>query len=409
VVSVAALPILTVGATAARAAAADPGITATTVTVGQVDTLSGPVPGLFAGAKYGTEAYLDYVNRGGGVDGRKILLDAQDDAFSAANYTVETQQLVKQSFALVGGFSLFDSSGVPAINAARIPDVTLSLSSARSLDQYNYSPNPLVVGGAALGPLRYLKEADGDAYQHVGTIYTNVSTAEVQSQAVFNAMKSLGYQITYSRVVTPFETNFLPDVLQMKATGVQMVYIVGMAVGGVAELAQQMAQQGFVPKVFTTSGVAYDSSYVTLAGSAANGTLTSEGSAMYLGQDAHAVPAVALFDKWFRRVNAHAPIDTYALYGWTSAELFVQALRAAGPDPTRATLLAQLDKITDFSADGLMAPGNPADKVPPTCWMLVKVVDGRWVRAAPSPRTGFRCHPGGYYYPPGYKKFVRAH
>ena len=391
----------------ASTTASNPGITASSITVGQVDTLSGPVPGLFQGAKDGTEAYLAYVNSQGGVNGRKIKLDVEDDAFSGANYTTDTQQLVKRDFALVGGFSLFDDSGVPAINAARIPDITESLSQARAEDQYNYAPDPLVVGGSRLGPLKYYKKKFPSAIKHVGTFDANVAVAETQTKAVLSAMSSLGYQIGYRRTVTPFDTNFVPDALKMKAAGVQMVYVVGLAVNQVADLAKDMAQQNFRPQIFSTNGVAYDSSFVTQAGAAANGAATDLQSSLYLGQDAKAVPAVALFDKWLLKVDPKAHVDTYGLYGWAAAQLFVQALRSAGPEPTRTSLIAQLNKITNFTASGLTAAGNPAQKVPEMCWILAKVQNGRWVRSGPSPKTGFTCSPGGYFYPPGYKPFVR--
>jgi len=46
------------------------GVTATSVKVANVSTLS---LGLFKGAQVGTQAYLDYVNSTGGVNGRKIV------------------------------------------------------------------------------------------------------------------------------------------------------------------------------------------------------------------------------------------------------------------------------------------------------------------------------------------------
>jgi ABC-type branched-subunit amino acid transport system substrate-binding protein len=384
-----------------------PGVTAHTVTVGQVDTLSGPVPGLFEGAKYGTEAYFDYVNSHGGVNGRKIKLNAQDDAFSGANYQTETQGLVKNTFALVGGFSLFDNAGVAAINANKIPDITYSLTSSRENDQYNYSPGPIIEGGARLGPLKYYKSHYGDAYQHVGTIDSNVASAVAQSNGVINAAKSIGYKFVYNATVSPFDTNFLPDVLKMQQQGVKMVYVVGLAVNQVADLAQNMHQQGFVPKVFSTNGVGYDSTYIKLAGSAANGTMTDLSAAMYLGQDAKTTPSVALFDKWVHKVNAGAHYDTFAVFGWASAQLFVQALKAAGPNPTRAGVIAQLNRVTNFSANGLLAASNTAEKIPGNCWILVQVVNGHWQRVSPSPKAGFTCKIKGFYLPPTYKKFVR--
>ncbi len=383
------------------------GVTANTIRVGQVDTLSGPVPGLFAGAEYGTEAYIRMVDASGGVDGRKIVLDVKDDAFSAANFASETQELTAQDFALVGGFSLFEDSGVPAINAAKIPDITLADSEQRSLDQYNYSPDPVVWGGSALGPLKYYKEKFGSAILHVGTLVGDVAAAEQESNAVYGAMKSLGYKIVYERANNPLDTSFTDDVLRMKEAGVQIVYLAGEEVTAISNLAKEMQQQNFHPKLFATIGESYDSSFIPQAGTAADGSEVDAQSALYLGQDAKSVPAVKTFDTWMKKVNPNQAIDVYALYGWTCAQLFVQALRNAGSHPTREHLFAALDKITSFSASGLLATADPAQKRPPTCWIVAQVKNGTWQRVAPSPPSGFACSPGGYYYPPGYKPFVR--
>lgn len=378
------------------------GVTAKTITVGQVDTLSGPVPGLFLGAKDGTLGYLNYINSQGGVYGRKLRLISDDDSFSSGNYATFTQELVNSTFALVGGFSLFDNAGVPAVNAAKIPDITPSLSAVRETDQYNYSPVPIVDGGSRTGPLTYYKKKYGSAYQHVGTIDSAVATAESQTNGVLNAMRSVGYRIVYQHTVNPVESQFTPDILRMRNSGVQMVYIVGLAVTQVADLAKQMQLQGFHPKFFATNGVAYDSSYIPDAGSSANNTYTDQTSAMFQGQDAKVVPAVSTFDKWTKAANPSAHIDTYALFGWLSAELFVQALKAAGPNPTRAALFAQLNKISSFSGNGLIATTNPVQKKPNTCWIEIKVSNGNWGRTTPSPKSGFVCNPGGFFYPKGY-------
>ncbi|MHB1583815.1 MAG: ABC transporter substrate-binding protein [Acidimicrobiales bacterium] len=383
--------------TAAGAAGATPGITAHSVTVGQVDTLSGPVPGLFEGAKDGTEAYFAYINSKGGVNGRKLILQTDDDQFSAANYAADTAQLVKSDFALVGGFSLFDAAGVSAINQAKIPDVTYSLSAQRETDPYNYSPNPTPPGGSELGPYEYYKSHYGDAYQHVGTLVGNVPSAIAGADAAEAAMKSLGYKFAYSRIVNPIESNYIPDVLKMRSAGVKMVFISSLSVGQVAALAQDMAQEGFKPALFTTSGVAYDSSFIPDAGAAANGTYSTTNDALYLGQDAKVVPAVGLFDHWMKKVDPKAHLDLFGVNGWAAAEMFVQALKGAGKNPTRASLFAQLNKITSFDAGGLLATDDPAQKLPGHCWLLVRVHNGNWQRTGPDPKSGFVCKPAGYH------------
>ena len=56
-------------------------MTSTSVQVGNVSTLS---LGLFKGAQVGTQAYADYVNSTGGVNGRKLVVNGADDAFTGA-------------------------------------------------------------------------------------------------------------------------------------------------------------------------------------------------------------------------------------------------------------------------------------------------------------------------------------
>ena len=124
------------------------GVTATSVKVANVSTLS---LGLFKGAQVGTQAYLDYVNSTGGVNGRKISLDNADDGFTGAGNKQGTQNALQNDFALVGNFSLEDSFGgaVLAQNPG-FPDVSQVLDNATNKLPNVYSPIPLADGGACL-------------------------------------------------------------------------------------------------------------------------------------------------------------------------------------------------------------------------------------------------------------------
>ncbi len=57
------------------------GLTANSVNVGNVSILS---YGLFKGAPVGTQAYADYVNSTGGINGRKIVVDSSNDQFQGS-------------------------------------------------------------------------------------------------------------------------------------------------------------------------------------------------------------------------------------------------------------------------------------------------------------------------------------
>ncbi|MEI6454208.1 MAG: hypothetical protein WCO31_06400, partial [Actinomycetes bacterium] len=77
------------------------------------------------------------------------------------------------------------------------------------------------------------------------------------------------------------------------------------------------------------------------------------------------------------------------IFGWASAQLFAQALAKTGKHPTRGALLAQLKKVKVFDASGLIAPSNPAEKIPPNCYLLAQVRKGKFVRIAP--KHGWLC------------------
>ena len=43
-----------------------------------------------------------------------------------------------------------------------------------------------------------------------------------------------------------------------------------------------------------------------------------------------------------------------AMAGWLNADLFVQGLKAAGPDFTRQKVIDGINKMTDYTADGVL-------------------------------------------------------
>ena len=144
------------------------GITATQIKIGNVATLA--VGGLFKGALVGTEAYADYVNSIGGVNGRKIVVDSYDDGYTGTGNKQATQTGDRNDAALVGDFSTFDSYGgtVLAQNPG-VPDVSQVLDPATNKLPNVYSAVPLG-GGWQEGALQYFwKKIGSGPLQHVGT------------------------------------------------------------------------------------------------------------------------------------------------------------------------------------------------------------------------------------------------
>ena len=86
----------------APARAADPGVTPTSVTIGQTVPLSGPVSA-YATFSRASLAFYDMINAEGGIAGRKVNLISVDDSYSPPKTVEQTRKLVESDevFAIV--------------------------------------------------------------------------------------------------------------------------------------------------------------------------------------------------------------------------------------------------------------------------------------------------------------------
>ena len=87
-----------------------------------------------------------------------------------------------------------------------------------------------------------------------------------------------------------------------------------------------------------------------------------------------------------------------ALVGWMSADLFTTGLRAVGRDVTRSRLVAALNRLSSFTADGILAPvdwkiGHKPVLAPIDCTAFVVVHGGHFVPVYGTPPSVFSCYP----------------
>jgi ABC-type branched-subunit amino acid transport system substrate-binding protein len=378
--------------------ATDVGVTADSITIGNVSTLTGPVPGIFQGAVLGTQAAVAYINSQGGIYGRQLKLIVRDDQFDTGQNRAATIDLIGKAFAFAGSFSLYDDAALDQLRSSNIVDTTYSLSENRRALPNNFSVQPGHMGWR-LGPLNYFKSKFPDAITKVGAIYGDVPASVTSYQGWKAAAQSAGYKVVYERGFSPTETDFTADVVRMRQAGVKMVYLTAADVRPTARLAKAMAQQNFTVDAFVSGGVAYDPNFLTLAGPAGNGVYSEQQMAMYDGEDA-SIPEVKLLLDWSNRVRPGYKPDLYAVFAWGSVRLLADALKAAGPRITRASVNDAIRKLGTYDVHGMLPPANPGTKAPPTCYILVKVNNGAFTRYD-SPPPGFRCADGGYFQVPG--------
>jgi branched-chain amino acid transport system substrate-binding protein len=376
------------GAACRPGTATGPGVTPTEITVGNVSQLSGLVPGFAQTSINGAKAYLNMINNQGGVCGRTIKMVVADDRFQSATNRSETEKMAGQVLALVGSLSVVDDGGAPVIDAKGLPDVSLATTKTRVAAKNNFSPNPISpdpsFGNGLVPILNYLKRTDGISKPAI--FYQDVATGVNQANSYKVDFEKAGIPVVATYPVAPTATNFNTQANDMKQKGIDFVITVA-EVNAMANLAKAFKSVGYFPKVPFYGAQVYGKKFLQLAGDAAENTKV--GLIFAIPEEAGSNPAMAQFNTWYARTAPGADVDFFALAGWVAADLFVTALTAAGPDPTQASMLAELSKITSFDAHGAVAKINPAQKQPVGCYHIIQVKGGKWQKVHPA--QGFQC------------------
>ena len=374
------------------------GITPTSVTVATISWQQ-----IFKSA-IGVQAYFDYVNSQGGVHGRKLVDVSSDDGDSGATNKQLTQAAVGSDFATVGGFSLQDGFGGTVLAANRgVPNVSPTLDPATTQLPNSFSA-AVSAGGWQLGPLAYFKSMFPSTVTHAGALVADIAPAPTLFAGEQAAMEHLGYNLVYNQTFDVTQQDFNQNVIAMRNDGVKILFIEQMPQNYAGAVIQALNQQNFHPVVVLGAST-YSEQLVSSSGGAASidGSYMEQNAALYLGEDEAALPAVNTFLTWIQKAQPGFHPDLYSFYGWLNAELFVQALQAAGPDPSRGSVLQALSKITSFSGGNLVGTSNPAKKIPSNCYIIARVSNGQIHRLDDPPidgsTHGYRCDQPYYYKP----------
>jgi branched-chain amino acid transport system substrate-binding protein len=124
----------------------DPGVTETTVKIGQTLPYSGPASSFATiGRIHG--AYYRMIDEEGGINGRKIVYLSLDDGYSPPKTVEQTRRLVEQEHV----FGMFGSLGTPTnaavqryLNQHKVPQMFLFTGTSRFRDPQHY---PWTIGG----------------------------------------------------------------------------------------------------------------------------------------------------------------------------------------------------------------------------------------------------------------------
>ena len=362
---VAANMATTASASNHRTRAADgPVVTSTSILIGSHDPLTGIAAAGYSEIAPAENAFYQYINSKGGVNGRKITFKYLDDVYNPANTPTVVRQLVLQDnvFGIVSGLGTPTHQTVlQYLNSNKVPDlfVASGCDCWNNPKQYPYTfgyQTDYAIEAKILG--KYV--TDHFKGQKVGYIYQNDDVGQ-------GALKGLPQTIPNSAVVSkqPYSVNDLlsasglaNQVNAVKAAGAQVVVLFTVNFG-TASVLKAAAQIGYHPQ-FVVSSIGSDPPIVGgLLGSAnaslENGVITDG----YLPSENNMANSwISLFKTIHDQYDASQPFDGNTVYGMAAGYLFTQALKGAGKNLTRQGVINALNsKGASYKGPGIVPLG----------------------------------------------------
>ena len=326
--------------------ASAPGITATTITIGSHQPLTGVAAPGYDEIAPSSNAYFQYVNAHGGIFGRKIVYKYLNDQYNPTDTSSVVHQLVLQD----NVYAIFDGLGTPThlavapfLNAQKVPDVFIASGcecwNAPAKWPYTYGWQPdYIREGKILG--QYV--AQHFKGKKIGFFFQD-------DEFGMDGVKGLSDEIPKSQIVAkqsynPTNINVGPQVAALKAAGAQVV--ISFSVPAFTALLQLTSLKlQFAPQL-VVSDVGSDPT--TLGGllaafgkskklSALTSGIITDGYLPSLGSTNNSW--IALFKKVHAQYIPKLPFDGNVAYGLAVGYTFVQAMFKAGRNPTRQDLL----------------------------------------------------------------------
>ncbi|WP_134764791.1 ABC transporter substrate-binding protein [Nocardioides sp. 1609] len=332
------------------------GVTDTSVKIGAHFPLTGVAAPGYSEIPTGAQAYFDYVNAAGGINGRTIEYVVKDDGYDPSKTGAVTNELVldEEIFAMVGGLGTpTHRTVVDFLNEEKVPDLFVSSGSLQWGDDVEAKPytfgwqTDYESEGKIIG--QYVAENLPDA--KVGLF---LQDDDFGTDGEKGLRQFLDDQIVSVQRYTSGNTEVAPQVTALQADGADVV--IGFNTPSYTALTQLTALGlGYQPQwVYSNVGsdptlvggllAQFSEGAVEGGSSALDGVMTTEYIA---GVDAADDPWVQLWQKVWDEHGADGELTNYRIYGMSQAYAFVQALAAAGEDLTRDGLVEAVEGLGD--------------------------------------------------------------
>ncbi|MDM0074398.1 ABC transporter substrate-binding protein [Variovorax sp. J2P1-59] len=327
------------------------------ILIGQTAGMTGSVAASVNETIGGAKLVIDAVNAQGGVNGEKIEILRMDDAFDVKRAGENARVLIEEKKVV----ALFMSRGTPHSQAI-IP----------WLDKYDVALIGPSTGAMVLHkPVQknvfnvrstYQREAE-KAVQHLLTIgmsriavvYVTDSFGQDALEGAMTGFKKAGATPAVLAPADREKPDYASIVPKLIAANSQAVVWIGSGLA-VVDGVKSLRAAGSAAQVVTLSNNA-SSGFIKQLGEASSSVIVTQ---VFPNERSIGQPMVkeALS---LARAKGQNDLSPAALEGFASAKVLVEALRRAGPKPTRPRVVAALDTLRNYDLGGLEVSYSPTD------------------------------------------------
>jgi branched-chain amino acid transport system substrate-binding protein len=344
--------------TAIPAQAAEPGITRSEIKLGITVPLTGPAAPGYSKVAPAMKAYFEYVNANGGINGRKINLIIKDDRYLPQDAVNRTNELILKDkvFAIVGALGTANNLAVNSkvrLGARGVPSLFVNTGYSGFADKKKFPTLfPLFPSYAMEAKVmgEYIKANFPD--KKIGLIVQNDDFG-VDALKGF-ASVGLKFDETIKYVSgTQSQAVATTWIQKLAAAKIEVVYLFGVTTASALALAVANGA-GYRPQ-WILGSVGGDATTIRTATPVPVAVLNGALGASFMPDAADTSDE---YVKFFREVNETynkgVEFDNNVLAGMNGGMMVAQALKAAGTNPTRKSLIAAIEtRGSTFASAGL--------------------------------------------------------
>jgi len=325
--------------------------------IGQTAGVTGPVAASVKETIDGAKLYIDAVNDRGGVNGQAIQLLTLDDRFEPPLAAENARKLIAEQKVL----ALFLTRGTPHTEAIAplLSEFKVPLIAPSTGAMVLHQPvNPYIFNVRAT----YQREAERavrhlslTGLERIAVLQADDSFGTDAAAGAAAGFAAVGKQPVLQEKFSRAKPDFTAVVPKIVAAQAQAVLFIGSG-SAVADGTRALRAAGSKAQIVTLSNNAA-AGFIKQMGEHAHGTIVTQ-VFPYERSLSVALVREAVEMAQARKLEGVSPA---MMEGFAAAKVLVEALRRAGPAPTREKLLAALNNLRSFDLGGMEINFSPTD------------------------------------------------